>query len=336
LIFSAGAQNVAHAWQLGAAHSEFRAIVLAVAAGGATLLAALGFAAAGVAFRKWRFGRALTALGLGLGALLYSGANSLGFVHGSRDLAISERSAVAGAGADRRAIFQAALAEYGTLKGQTIAVLKRRRELQGVMRENATRADGRAVGAVDPQAQAIGYYLRAAGYSVDDASVGVWLSAAVVAFLETGAALSLTVAHALTPTRGSPPARATAPAAPAPMPPMPETEPARVEPRQPRQEVSEGKADGGDNRDQDPPAPPPPPARPRPKGKPGRPAAVLATDAVDRIRAKGGALAGNLNDIGRAIGSGSKTATHRLLHRMASAGRVHLTTTPAGVRVVLA
>jgi hypothetical protein len=57
---------------------------------------------------------------------------------------------------------------------------------------------------------------------------------------------------------------------------------------------------------------------------------------VDKLRKKGGKANGSLAGIGKLIGSKSKTATHRVLHRCAEMGLVRLATGPDGVRVAIA
>lgn len=150
-------------------------------------------------------------------------------------------------------------------------------------------------------------------------------------FLESAAALSLIVAGALQPTRvGGPPA----PAAPAPTPDAPPAGEAAPASRQPRRRADRqpgGRADNDQDRGDDPPPPPPP----RKGGKRGRPATVLPSEALDRIRRAGGEAGGSLNGVAKLIGAGSKTAAHRLLHRMATAGVVQLDTGPHGVRVAV-
>src|SRR5262245_35898176 len=91
LIISAGAQNVAHAYGLGLASSEFRAVVLALASAGASVLGPFCWLAV---FRGRGFGTRCAALLLAVGCLGYAAVCSLGFVAGSRDLAnaaVSER-----------------------------------------------------------------------------------------------------------------------------------------------------------------------------------------------------------------------------------------------------
>ena len=129
LIFSAGAQNVAHGYSLGLASSEFRALVLAAASAGASLLGPFCWLAV---FRGRGFGPRAAALALATGCLAYAGVCSLGFIASSQDLAISERTITADAYADRRALAAAARAELATLaiiKTPSRAVLERRREL---------------------------------------------------------------------------------------------------------------------------------------------------------------------------------------------------------------
>src|SRR5262245_54080500 len=101
LVFSAACQNVAHGYGLGLATSEFRAIVLALASAGASVLGPCAWLAV---FRGRGFGTRAVALVLALGCLAYAGVCSLGFVSGSQDLAVSERTATADAYADRRAV----------------------------------------------------------------------------------------------------------------------------------------------------------------------------------------------------------------------------------------
>ena len=203
LIISAGCQNISFAWSLGMASSEFKAVVLAIASAGATLLAPLAFASITSAFRKRRYGAAIVALALGTGALTYSAVSSLGFVHGSRDSGITERVAAADAYADKKALAKAAREELAGLKGQKPEIVERRSELTALLADlSKTLPDGKALARPetrDPQASAVGFYMRAAGWTVDDADVGLWLSFGMVMFMEAAAALSLIVAGALTP-----------------------------------------------------------------------------------------------------------------------------------------
>jgi hypothetical protein len=199
LIFSAGAQNVAHAYALGLASSEFRALVLAAASAGASVLGPCAWLAV---FRGRGFGTRVIALVLALGCLAYAGVCSLGFVAGSKDRDISERVADADAYADARAIATAARAELATLatiRTPSRAVIERRRELASILAPHSPDKRAKPVGK-DSQASALGFYLRAAGWHVTDDAVSVWLSLGMVLFLECAAALSLTVAAALRPT----------------------------------------------------------------------------------------------------------------------------------------
>jgi hypothetical protein len=53
---------------------------------------------------------------------------------------------------------------------------------------------------------------------------------------------------------------------------------------------------------------------------------------VARIKAAGGTVNGSLADVGKAIGTKSRTATHRALHALAAAGLVRLDTNRDGMR----
>jgi hypothetical protein len=153
---------------------------------------------------------------LAIGCLAYAGVCSLGFVAGSRDQAISERSVAAATYADGRAVKDAARAELATLKGQDRRTIERRRELAKLLSGSAEPSTGAKPVQADAQAASLAFYLRAGGWTVTDQDVGVWLNLGMILFLEAAAALSLTVAVALKPVRlpcsleGSP-----APAAPA-------------------------------------------------------------------------------------------------------------------------
>src|SRR5262245_59729829 len=198
LIFSAGAQNVAHGWALGIATSEFRAVVLAAASAGASLLGPFCWLAV---FRGRGFGTRTAALLLAVGCLAYAGVCSLGFVAGSRDAATGAISVRSDAYSDKRAVAAAARAELAGLKGQTKAVIDRRRELSAMLTKPETGFRSNPVSRPDSQAAALAFYLRAAGWRVEDAAVGTWLNLGMVLFLEFAAALSLTVAAALRPAR---------------------------------------------------------------------------------------------------------------------------------------
>jgi hypothetical protein len=198
LIFSAGAQNVAHGYSLGLASSEFRALVLAAASAGASLLGPFCWLAV---FRGRGFGPRAAALSLAIGCLAYAGVCSLGFVAGSQDLAISERTITADAYADRRALAAAARAELATLatiKAPSRAVLERRRELAAILVPKAPETQAKPVQA-DAQSAALAFYVRAAGWRVTDEAVRIWLALGMVLFLEQAAALGLTVTAALYP-----------------------------------------------------------------------------------------------------------------------------------------
>jgi hypothetical protein len=311
LIACGASQNVAHGWALGSARSEFSGYILA---GGALAAAVMSPVCLSVAFTGRGFLVRLAALFLGAWCLAYGLSASLGFIATAKDGAISERLAVADAGSDRKARFDLAKRELGTLKGQSAAVLTRRRELERIMAETSTTATSKTVGTVDPQAAALAGYMTALGWTAAPDMVSLWTTAFATAFYEIAGAFALTVARAT----GSPPAGRT----PSPTPDAPAPEIARPEPRQaPRRDD-----------DDDRPAPPPP----RPKAKRGRRPTVEAGEVLDRLRKSGGQTYGSLQEIGRLIGTGSKTATHRLLHRMASAGLVHLDAGRGGVRVAVA
>jgi hypothetical protein len=319
LIFAAASMNAGYAWQLGLAHSEFRAYVLAGASIGAAVLAPLSLLAAGYAVRQWRLGRAAVALTLGVGCALYTGVSSLGFTAGARSNLISEHTTAIEAHADRRAVAEAARAELASLasvKTANRAVVERRRELAALLIPKTIETHAKPA-EKDSQAAGVAFVLTALGWKVDAADVGQWLNVGMVAFLECAAALSLTVAAALRPARPAAPPAAVSPA------------PAKT-PATPEAGANEAAKRRQHEKDDD---HPPPPSKPPSKGKPGRPATVRAEDAVRRLRARGGKVSGSLNGIGRIIGTRSKTATHRILHRMADAGLVRMTATPFGVAV---
>jgi hypothetical protein len=311
LIISAGCQNVAHAYNLGLASSEFRALVLAAASAGASILGPFCWVAL---FRGRGFGPRTVALVLALGCLVYAGICSLGFIAGSRDQAISERSITADAYADQRAVATAARTELASLKGQTRGVIERRRELVKLL--TATAPIGAKPVQADAQAAALGFYLRAAGWTVDDSAVGTWLNLAMVLFLELAAGLGATVAAALRPV-GSPAAPSVLTEAPA------QPEPKTAATPQARRE---NEHDDDDR----------PPAPPRAKGRPGRPRDVLPAQAVEKIRAAGGKANGSITGLAKLIGSRSKTSCHRLLHELVAAGAITMQTGPRGVAVALA
>jgi hypothetical protein len=323
LIISAGAQNVAHGYQLGLASSEFRAVVLALASAGASLLGPFAWLAV---FRGRGFGTRTAALALAIGAMTYAGVCSIGFVHGSRDTATAANSERLDGYRDVRAVKDAArteLAALATIKQPTQAVLKRRRELAAVLApivpQASTAAVNRPVSTVsDPQAAAVGFYMRAAGWQVTDTAVGIWLSLGMTLFLETAAALGLTVAAGLYPThaRGTQDGRVTLP--------LPDL-PASVTPA-----ASDAARAIPDEKNDDPPPPPPP------KGRAGRKPTVLPAQAVSRLRKAGGKANGSLSGIGKLLGTRSKTATHRLLHSLAAAGQIRLATGPQGIGIALA
>ena len=62
----------------------------------------------------------------------------------------------------------------------------------------------------------------------------------------------------------------------------------------------------------------------------------LPEEAVAKLRERGGRANGSIGGVGRLLGVRSKTAAHRLLHQLASAGLVKLSASPHGVVVALA
>jgi hypothetical protein len=301
---------------MGLATSEFRAVVLALASAGASILGPFCWVAV---FRGRGFGPRTAALLLAVGCLLYAGACSLGFNAGVRQTAtaaVLERSEAA---ADRRSVMLAARTELASLATAkpSRAILERRRELAKLLATPAPETKPVAVQA-DPQAASLAFIMRAFGWPVSDQEVGQWLGLASVLFLELCAALSLTVAVSLRPTRPKP---ATAPQTAVPAGP-PEVPAAPEKPATARR----------DDEDQDRSDPPAPPSRSRRKG--GRPTTVLPSDVLDKIKAKGGKLSGSLAGIGRDIGV-AKTSLHRVLRGLAEQGRLTVATGPRGVMVAL-
>jgi len=106
----------------------------------------------------------------------------LGFVATAGDLGNSDRSVISDRYADQRGVASAARVELASLKGQTRAVLERRKELVRILQQ-PTPAGAKPVQA-DAQAAAIGRHARAAGWQVMDAAIGTWLSLFMVSALE--------------------------------------------------------------------------------------------------------------------------------------------------------
>jgi len=330
LVFSAGAQNVAHAYNLGLASSEFRAIVLALASAGASVLGPCAWLAV---LRGKGIGTRGIALLMGLGCLAYAAVCSLGFVAGSRDTATAAITERADTYSDQRAVKAAARAELAalaTIKTSGRTVIERRRELAKLLAPIAPpqRATAPVGVPADSQAAAVAFYLQAAGWPVAPAAVATWLNLGTVLFLEMAAALGLTVAAALYPSTRQ--TRLEGPTAGTPRrgPTVPPRNATAVQDEKIRRADEKKPAPSQDGDD-----PPPPP---RPKGRPGRPASVLPEQALAKLRAKGGKASGSLNGIGRMLGTRSKTATHRLLHELHSLGLARLDTSPHGVSVALA
>ena len=331
LIFSAGAQNVSYGWALGAVHSEFRAVVLALASLGATLLAPVCFAAVVTCVRKRSFGTSIVALILGALALLYAATCSLGFVAGSGDAARSEIKVAAESSADKRALAKAARDELVTLKGTRADIVERRSELTALLVElSKAKADHGSSASANPDSQARGvaFVLSAFGWRVGTADVGQWLNILTVMFLELAASLSLMIAAALYPsTRGK---AAEAP----PVATLPAEAPAPSKPAEAAVRPSRAAVDASRRDDDDPPAPPPP--KTRASRKAGRPATVIPAEALEKLRKAGGRANGSIRGVGKLIGARSKTTAHRVLHQLAEAGLVTLRTSATGCSIALA
>jgi hypothetical protein len=117
--------------------------------------------------------------------------------------------------------------------------------------------------------------------------------------------------------------------APARVPDVPKPAPEPVRPRSEARDTGPAAAPRKDDDDDQPPKPPR-------KGKGGRPRDVIPAEAIERLRAKGGKLSGNIITIGKALGSRSKTSAHRLLGELHRAGLITMQTGRRGVAVALA
>src|SRR5262245_7434242 len=302
---AAGALVACAAWQsAGYAYNVF-----AVGAVAAAVLAPIALM---VAFsERRRFLARLASLFLGVWCLAFGVVGSLGYVSTAREASNSERLAALEARQQAKARHDAAATELAQISAgkSTQWRAARAKELQGVMAEaNKAMKVERAVTVTDPQAQAISHYLAAAGWMAAPESVSTWLSAFMVTFYEV--AFALVVARAIG-QQPEPPVRWEAP-------------PCGVADRR----IEDSDDDGDDDAMTSPPPP---------KGKagPGRRPTVLAAEAVERLRARGGQANGSVTGIGRLLGTKSKTTAHRLLHQLAGAGLIKLQTTPAGCEVVL-
>jgi hypothetical protein len=275
-----------------------------------------------VAFTGRGFAICLAAAFLALWCVAFGVSASLGFLATAKDESISGRAAVADADADRKARFELAKTELAALKGQTPTVMRRRRELETILRETSATPARKTVGHVDPQAHVIAGYLQAFGLQVTADKVSLWTTAFGTMFYEVAATVALVVARAA----GEAPR-------PVPVRPAPET-PAPAEGLVRPAEAARcetGNIETGSKDDHD--DTPPPPRAP---GKRGRPANATPADVVRELRKRGGKVAGSLNGLGKALGTKSKSATHRMLHRCAELGLVSLDTGPHGIAVALA
>jgi hypothetical protein len=240
----------------------------------------------------------------------------LGFVAGSREAGLSERQAAAATYQDSRAVKDAArveLAALATVKQPTRAQAERRRELARILAPAPVETVQAAPAAVDPQSQALAGYLQALGYAATIESVSLWLNAFMVSFYEIAAAFAFVVAAGLKPTCRQQPA-STPPAAvlPAGILSSPKTQTAASD---------EIRRPTDDDRDEPPPS--------KPKG--GRPAAILPPEAVARLRTKPVSVRGAAKLLGV-----SKSTAHRLLHRLATEGRLSMAAAPHGISIALA
>ena len=97
LIAATCAQSTQYGWETGSARSETHGLIMAAAALGAALAAPLSWLAASRCFARWQLGRALVAVALGTGCLIFGTLASLGFLTTTRDAIQAQR----GAGADQ-------------------------------------------------------------------------------------------------------------------------------------------------------------------------------------------------------------------------------------------
>jgi hypothetical protein len=313
LVFCAASFNAGHAYELASHHSQWRGIVLATASVAAAVLAPLALMAA----KHGRgFGTRILALVLALGCVLYTSVSTLGFTATARDIAVVGHQAESDTYRDKRALAEAVRGELFTLKGTRADIVERRAELTAILVELSKAKPGNRPSAQrDSQAAGVAFVLRAAGWQVAESDVGQWLNIGMTLALELFAALSLTVATALRPMRP-----ASAPAAVAPECPQ---VPSRDETA-----ASDEKKRPADENDGD--GPPPP----RPRGKGGRPTTVLPAQALEKLRSAG-AKANGVRGVAKVLGT-SKSTAHRVLHQLANAGLVRLSTGPHGISVALA
>jgi hypothetical protein len=311
LVACAAWQSAGYAYILGVARSETTAYVFAAGAVAAAVLAPIALM---VAFsERRRFLARLASLFLGVWCLAFGVVGSLGYVSTAREASNSERLAALEARQQAKARHDAASAELAQLSAGKSTQWRagRAKELQLVMAEaaKALKAE-KAVAITDPQAAAVAHYLTAAGFMVTADGVSTWLSGFMVTFYEVAGAFALVVARA---TAGGK----------APL--QHEAHPSAVVVHR-RVEAPDDIIDGDDDDV----------APPKGKAGPGRRPTVLAPEAIERLRQAGGRANGTVRGIGRLLGTRSKTASHRLLHQLASAGLVTLTATSGGTQVALA
>ena len=278
-----------------------------------------------VAFsERRRFLIRLAALFLAAWCLAFGVIGSLGYVSTAREAGNAERSCgprgtSSGQGCACRARDE--LIQLNASKS-TQWRAARAKELQAVMADAAKAMKAvPTVAVVDPQSASLAHYLVAAGYEATPETVSTWLTAFTVSSFEIASAFALIVARAsaLHPTTRQKAAGEQLSAGPS-IPGVVEDQ-AAAKP--------EARETGKDDQGEDAPAP-------LPRGKPGRRPTVMPEEAVAKLRERGGRANGSIRGVGRLLGVRSKTAAHRLLHQLASAGLVKLSASPHGVVVALA
>jgi hypothetical protein len=195
----------------------------------------------------------------------------------------------------------------------TAEIAKARAALDYIRPAKATNAD----------AIVLAQYTAAVGVTIDPARLALLITLLAVVLLEAGGGLAFAVADALAVSQPVAPTEkrasstaSTAPTSDRTQPPAAIPEPEPAEPAKPQQPPASGQTPDADRTPSI-----------QPDAKP-------VSDLIDLLRARNGVLCASQASIAKTLGA-SKSRTGEILHALADAGRITLTTTPKGSVVQL-
>ena len=374
LVFASMGFGALFAWHSTIGHGPLMAGLTVLFAIALEACKPLAVASAFSAFRSWAMVRGVALAALATVAIAYSLTAELSLIAGSRGDLLAKREATIESHDDRRQRVKDARGELATLAASRtieeasaditrllaanpragdcrnaavnatarrvcpkvadyhgeIARAKKRAELQAIIdRHVGDKSTTAAVKHADPGSAALATYLGTLGVGISADRLTDWLVLIPVLALEIGAALSVLLVQSVSgsgsrqitasgkqPDTQAIPVPTQAPDAQSRITPGSAT-PEPNEPRTPRKPIKRTRDKGGKG------------------GGGGRSGKRRLGNVVDLLRARGGQITGGQRAIARALRM-SKSRVNEILHTLAAAGTVRLTTSHSGTTVALA